>query len=218
MTLAEKLWWAECIKANRYRYNFGRQANRSLTDLELPARIPDWVSKVDLQANRHQQMQPPESLDTSGWRAFRLDDLFRLERGRHVLKRDMRDGPTAYVSATSNNNGISAWINVPPDYPGGLITVSNNGSVGEAFYQPSPFIASGDVTVLKPQTPLSEAAALFVCSLIYAEKFRWNYGRKWVLGRMRESTIRLPIDPSGRPDWTLAERYIRSLPLSDAVL
>src|SRR5437016_5121243 len=36
MSLEEKLWWANCIEANRYRYNFGRQANRSLPDLELP--------------------------------------------------------------------------------------------------------------------------------------------------------------------------------------
>lgn len=44
MTLEEKLWWAICIRANRYRYNYGRQANRTLADLDLPDDVPDWIS------------------------------------------------------------------------------------------------------------------------------------------------------------------------------
>lgn len=49
MTEKEKLWWAFCITANRFRYGFGRQANRTLKHLDLPdpKKIPDWVAGVD---------------------------------------------------------------------------------------------------------------------------------------------------------------------------
>jgi hypothetical protein len=43
MSLREKLWWAQCIHANRYRFNYGRHANRTLKDLRLPHAPPKWL-------------------------------------------------------------------------------------------------------------------------------------------------------------------------------
>ena len=46
MSLDELLYYCTCIKANRFRYSYGRQANKTLKDLLLPDRtdLPDWVS------------------------------------------------------------------------------------------------------------------------------------------------------------------------------
>ena len=48
MSLEQKLYYCLCIRANKYRYNYGRQANRTLRDLMVPAmdEIPDWVSSA----------------------------------------------------------------------------------------------------------------------------------------------------------------------------
>ena len=43
MSDSEKLWWARCIWENRYRYSYGRQANRSLGTLMLPG-LPSFAS------------------------------------------------------------------------------------------------------------------------------------------------------------------------------
>jgi hypothetical protein len=43
MSLVERLWWATCIRANKYRYNYGRQANRTFQDLPLPDKVPGWL-------------------------------------------------------------------------------------------------------------------------------------------------------------------------------
>jgi hypothetical protein len=45
MSLAEKLFYCVAIETNRYRFNYGRQADRTLKDLKLPSRdeVPDWV-------------------------------------------------------------------------------------------------------------------------------------------------------------------------------
>jgi hypothetical protein len=221
MSVQEKLWWAECIQMNRYRYNFGRQANRSLSRLHLPDKPPDWVYNTQVpEFERSASEAALPVLDTSDWQPFRLGDIFELVRGRNILRRHMAAGSTAYVSAVSVNNGISAWIDVPPDHAPGAITVASNGNggVGSAFYQPYAFVASGDVTVLKPREPLSDAAALFVCTLIYAERYRWSFGRKWVTSRMKESVIRLPVTQDGHPNWSVAEDYMNALALAPAVL
>ena len=36
MSLVEKLWWCTCIYANRYRFSYGRQANRTLAEIPIP--------------------------------------------------------------------------------------------------------------------------------------------------------------------------------------
>lgn len=45
LALPEKLFYCMCLRANKYRFNYGRQANRTLKDLMIPARdaIPEWV-------------------------------------------------------------------------------------------------------------------------------------------------------------------------------
>ena len=39
------LYYATCLQANRYRFSYGRQANRSLSSLLVPAltEVPSWV-------------------------------------------------------------------------------------------------------------------------------------------------------------------------------
>jgi Type I restriction modification DNA specificity domain. len=40
-----KLYYCACIRANKYRYNYGRQANKTLKSIFLPSMddVPEWV-------------------------------------------------------------------------------------------------------------------------------------------------------------------------------
>ncbi|CPW95038.1 hypothetical protein [Mycobacteroides abscessus] len=69
----------------------------------------------------------------------------------------------------------------------------------------------GDTENTRGQAP---DAALFVCTVIRAERFRYSYGRKWGLEQMRNTELRLPVTDDGAPDWELMARYTRSLPYS----
>lgn len=221
MDVKEKLWWATCIKANRYRFNFGRQANKTLSELVLPDEVPEWVSSATLPAFRAQSAPKDVKdgeLHSREWRPFLLSDLFDLTRGRRLLRRELEEGSTPYVRATAERNGVSQRVDVAPDFSAGLITVASNGSVGEAFYQPEPFVASDDVVVLTPKEPLSEAASLFVCVIIRREKYRFNYGRKWFTSRMNESLIRLPVNSEGYPDWEFMTAFVASLPAASLTI
>lgn len=50
MTDQVKLFYCVCLRANKYRFNYGRQANVTLRDIEVPAMdsIPQWVLSTDL--------------------------------------------------------------------------------------------------------------------------------------------------------------------------
>ncbi|GHU84601.1 hypothetical protein FACS189473_2310 [Spirochaetia bacterium] len=45
MSVIEMLFYAECIKVNRYKYNYGRQANKTLRDILIPSQIPEGLSE-----------------------------------------------------------------------------------------------------------------------------------------------------------------------------
>ena len=217
MSIQEKLWWCLCIRANRFRFNFGRQANRTVGSLLLPDEIPEWALAIEPPQHEASGMHLPEDpIDTSDWATFSLPDLFTMQVGPHTTRRILGRGYTPLVTASAWNNGISAMVTVPANWSGGQITVPNNGSIGVAFYQPRPFTASRDVTVLEPKFSLSAAAALFVCTVLRKESVRFNYARKWNAGRMRESTIRLPAK-SGEPDTEVMSALMRSLPLGWAL-
>jgi hypothetical protein len=50
MSFEEKIFYCLCISKNRFRYSaFGREANRTLKDLEIPDKIPDFVNKKNIQ-------------------------------------------------------------------------------------------------------------------------------------------------------------------------
>lgn len=224
MTEQEKLWWVTCINANRYRFGFGRQANRTLKSLELPdtTAVPSWVSTTSTDLFKGAELpcstDAPSLSSLETWKEFELQELFEIKKGQRLTKANMLPGSTPYVGASDSNNGITARIGQAPIHNGGTISVSYNGSVAEAFYQPEPFWATDDVNVLYPKDfKLCAASALFVCTIIRREKYRYNYGRKWHLDRMRESVIKLPATAAGKPDWAHMEQYIKALPYSSRV-
>lgn len=117
----------------------------------------------------------------------------------------------------ATSNGVTDRIGQPPIHEGGTIGVRYNGSVAEAFYQPVSYWATDDVNVLYPKFTMTPETALFLCTVIRREKYRFNYGRKWHLERMHESVIKLPVTARGKPDWAYMKRYVKSLPYSSQI-
>jgi hypothetical protein len=224
MPLAHRLYYSMCIEANRYRYAaFGREANRTLKTLRLPDSVPDWVEDVeipDLPRMSSPAAAPVDLRAASSWAEFKLGELFSIAKGSRLTRRSMEPGATPYIGSSAVNNGVTQWISKQPQFPGGVLTVPYNGSVGHAFYQPNPFCAGDDVHVLLPLSPVDEYALMFVAGAIRHEKYRFNYGRKWHLDRMRNSAIRLPRVPGSEadiPDWEYMSAYIRGLSFSQSL-
>ena len=223
MSDAQKLYYCACLWANRYRFNYGRQANRTLGSLLIPdtSEIPHWANNANTTMYNGRDaplvQNTPPNLDTTSWHWFVLEDLFEIKKGKRLTSRNRSNGTTPYIGAIEANNGIADYIGQDAIHAGGTISVSYNGSVAEAFYQPHPFWATDDVNVLYPRFAITPEIALFICAVIRQEKYRFNYGRKWHLERMRATMIRLPANKTGTPDWPMMTEYILRLPFSSCL-
>ena len=67
---------------------------------------------------------------------YKIGDLFKIMRGKNS-KNPKTKGNIPFISSTSTNNGIHSFIEYDEIkiIDGNTITVANNGSVGETFYQ-----------------------------------------------------------------------------------
>lgn len=218
MTFKEKLFYCMCINKNAYRYNYGRQANKTLKNIEVPDTIPDWFDSVLIKPISTNVALNQIPLEYAKWRNYKLGELFRFEKGKRLTKADMVCGNDIFLGAVADNNGVSGRITAEPLRKANCITVNYNGSVGEAFYQSEPFWASDDVNILYAKNwEMNKFNALFIVTVIKANRYRFNYGRKWTMAKMKETLIKLPSDDSGLPDFEFMENYIKSLQYSDRI-
>lgn len=159
------------------------------------------------------------SLKERNWAYFKLSQLFEIKKGKRLTKADQIMGETPFIGATATNNGVTGYIGQEPLHEGKTISLTYNGSVGEAFYQENPFWASDDVNVLYLRDrELSPHLALFFCQILRLEGELHSYARKWNLEHMNETRIKLPIDKSGNPDYEFMEQYIKSLAFSGNIV
>lgn len=212
----------------RYSYIDKWKQNTMVSDLiPLPVcddGLPDWshmdavmakvTEDVDVYVSKISgSIENRHPIDRSGWREFRIGELFRVEKGSRLTKADMVPGSTPFIGATLENNGITAHIgNTEHVHPGGLMTVAYDGqkAMGKAFYQPVPFWASDSINVLYPNFELDENIALFLIPLFWEASKPFSYDDKWGKEAMERTMIPLPANEAGNPDWQQIEKMSAS--------
>ena len=188
------------------------------------------------------------NLNVDKWEIFDFDKIFEIKKGFYNKKPDSSGlGCIPFLGATDKNNGVTEYytldeiestsktgkgINEDLErkiFPGNAVCVTNNGSVGYAYYQSRPFTCSHDVNPLYLKNgEFNYYTGLFIATVIMHDRYRWGYGRKWRPERMNKSKLKLPIlrDSNGLPiidekktysdkgyipDWNMMESYIKSL-------
>lgn len=218
LTLQEKIYYCLAIKSHAKEFNFGRKANRTIENLEIPSpdEIPSWVYEMEIptfddisEAKTAEKVELPP---VNEWMSFKYSEIFDIKKatGPKISEVKKTEGKVPYVSATSENNGIAHYGNFTPTATGNCLTV---GHLGDCFYQANDF-AGSNVTILTPKFELNPTLGMFLVSLINANKFKYNYGRVIGITRLKEETISLPVTENGTPNWQLMEDYINSLPYS----
>lgn len=232
MNIYHYLFLRTVLMANMYKFNYGRKVKaEQYIDMKivLPADsngCPDWKFMDKYMKSLHHKPirtyvhgKNVPDLNISKWKGYKMDALFQIEKGKRLTKADMIDGQDNYLGAISSNNGVRQKISASKLWEGNCITVNYNGSVGEAFYQSKPFWASDDVNILyaKDFWEMNKYIAMFLITVIKANKYRFGYGRKWTMEKMKETVIRLPSRSDGAPDFIYMAKYINSLPYSDRI-
>lgn len=187
-------------------------------------------------------------IDTSNWETFDFSKVFKMKSGFYNKKPESGStGTIPFIGATDKNNGVTGYLSIEeiesasktgmePNhpienklFPPNALCVTNNGSVGYAYYQDKEFTCSHDVNPLYlTEGNFNKFTALFIATIIMHDRYRWGYGRKWRPKRMINSKLSLPImrDSSGSPlldeykrfsdigfvpDWSFMEEYMKSL-------
>lgn len=214
-----KLFIITIIEQNKYKYSYGRQANKTLPylKLKLPIKhnengtpiidetkkysvegyIPDWKWMEDYIISLHHKPlitknksgQAPD-LNICEWKEFVFDKIFNIKRGESLYITDTETGETPYASASSENNGVSQHLDINPNCRGNCLVINYDGSVGDAYYQPDPFFASEKIVVVTyKDVKVNPYNALFITSVIKQEKYRFSYGRKWTVESSMKKSV-----------------------------
>lgn len=227
------------LDLERFRYSFGRKYKKEVvanTKIQLPAikldnggYTPDWkymedfvkdqiipqlpkkAQKVWLQKyDTKPQQEMKMKLNTDEWKWFLLKDLFNLKRGKRLTEYDREKGDIPFVTAGVGNNGVSEYISNDVELYNNAITID---MFGCAFYREYTFACDDNILVLTHEK-LNSSNGLFIASIIDRDKYKFAYGRQYRQKSFNKHKIKLPVTPSGEPDWQFMEDYIKSLPYS----
>lgn len=173
-------------------------------------------------------------LDIESWKEFNVRKTFdKCDTTNSLIK--TKPGNVNYVSRSALNNGVSKLV-CDIDYepnPGNCITIGAEGMY--AFYQDKPFVAGVKIYTLRHEK-LNQYNAMFLCTVLNKEVYRYSYGRARILDNIKKETIMLPAlkDENGEyvtkeikngnkieieyfPDFKFMENYIKSLPYGDLI-
>ena len=130
------------------------------------------------------------------WQEMRIGDLFDAKAGGDLVQsryNDVQDNHFPYPIYANGleQQGLYGFSDYAEE-PAGSITVTARGTLGQAFYRDTPFVAIGRLLVLKPKNSLD---ARFFCEYI-------NYG------------IHVAVESTGVPQLTAPQvsRYQLSVP------
>ena len=225
MSKNEMILYSYIITANKYKYNYGRQANKTFQDLILPELdeikvLANASLDADFTFEEIPLISSPISLDSVKWDWFNVRDIFpRIDKCKCSNATELlEDGDDiAYIGAKKSDNGVMRYVK----YDETLVTEGNcivfigdgQGSVGYCIYQPKDFI--GSTTLVAGYNPhLNQYIAQFLIAILDKERYRYSFGRKYNKAAITSTKIKLPSKSDGSPDWEFMENYIKSLPYS----
>jgi len=231
------------LKMEKYRYSYGRAYlinSIKNTHIYLPVddnNQPDWKYMENYMKSLNHEIPRSkndfsydEKIDTSDWINFEIGMLFNKIKVQKHSSVPESNGACKFISSTSLNNGVAAYVS-EKTIPGNCITVSTNGDCFDAFYQDDPIVISSDVEVLYSDF-LNKKIAMFICTILEMEKYKWSYGRKPKGDKVFKTIIKLPAKKNGDgnyiidvekrysndgfiPDFEYMENFINSISYGD---
>ncbi|MDR0472815.1 MAG: restriction endonuclease subunit S, partial [Treponema sp.] len=232
MTILEMLCYAKLINSNKYKYNYGRQANKTLKDIFVPSEISTAISnKMILHFEGVIKSMSGQCIFSGSDKDLsvhnkkidnnlvKVKDLFDVVYGVNLelvnltqcKSTDINSIP--FISRTENNNGVSAFveqeIDIEPN-PAHTLSVAGGGSVLSTFYQPIPYYSGRDVYILLPKQKMKIVEMLFYANCFRLNKYKYNYGRQ---ANKTLKDIFLPSRMDNEFIYNIELRYMKTIDL-----
>ena len=150
-------------------------------------------------------------IDTSGWKEFKLNQIFKITTGACVNKQELEKGKIPIISFKGINNGIQGYFKTinSKNYREEENFISFS-FLGTCFYH--PYKASLDMKVhcLKPLNyTLNKYSGLFLVN-IFKKSYYGVFNDQISSSDLKNEYISLPIDKNGNPDWEYMENTIKA--------
>ncbi len=160
------------------------------------------------------------SLDMSNWKEFRFGDLIsNIYKAKAINKDDLTvatdsDNAIRYITRTGENNGCELLADVR-DVDKKTVERGNAISIGDTtatcFYQEEDFITGDHMVVVRADSWLNPYTALYIVAILTNEQYKYSYGRAYLMDRIKDTIMKLPVGLDGNPNWHFMEKYIKSL-------
>ena len=152
------------------------------------------------------------NLNDREWKAFKVKDIFLIEKCKCSSVSTLKPGKFPYVGATNRNNGIMSFVEKKDKWitRGNCIVFicDGQGSVGYSIYKKEDFIGSTTLKVGRSEH-LNRYTAQFLVSALDKNRPMYSYGYKRNENRLSNESIMLPTAKNGQPDYAFMEQYIR---------
>jgi len=110
-----------------------------------------------------------------------ISDLFKVEYGQRIYHSkiflDGNIGKIPLISSGKNEHGFFGTFDIEPAYKN-VISVTNTGSIGWAFYHNYSCCIDDNCLVLIPKIKMSDQQMIYISMLINKDKYRYMYGRQ----------------------------------------
>lgn len=232
MSDAVKLYYCMCLRRNKFRYSYGRQANETLKDLQIPVleEVPDYVKNFSAEQFKKSMINSVDldSLQEKASETAGNNDLVPLSNLFDVINGTAATDLLRYPTKKSENwipfirpsyrqsTSIDAYVNkylVPQDkvFPKGTLYVSTNGQGSHTYSYVSvtEFVPNSDVAVLIPKKPMTLREKLFYSMCISRNRFKFSYGRKPKGDKL--ASVMLPKTINEKSNNVDLLEYLRSL-------
>lgn len=159
------------------------------------------------------QFQIGEFFDIHPTKAYKLTNGKLFEEG----------GRNPVIVNSSYNNGVGGHTNLPFTESGQMITFSDTTSSDAIFYQDKPFVGyphiQGLYAIGEYEKCWNKYSLLFFLVIFKwrAKCLNFDYVNKFTRDLAKTIIVRLPIDKTGKPDFSYMESYMKKIETSVSV-
>lgn len=149
-------------------------------------------------------------IESRTWQPFQINNIFNIEQGKRLVAADCTPGNRPFIGALDNSNGVARFVNDSNcSLDKNVLGVNYNGNgMVIGFYHPYECIFSDDVKRFHlKEYEDNPYVLLFMKTVILMQKKKFGYLYKFNSERMSHTSILLPINHSGNPDYSFMEEF-----------
>lgn len=156
-------------------------------------------------------------IDTSGWKEFKLTDIFRMNNTKSIVQKDVvpDSGTVPYVTAQAGNNGVMTYIDCPAEWLDKGDCIMIGGKTLTFSYQAQAFCSNDSHNIalhLKDAEKASEMRYLFLIAALRGSLYqKYSWGDSISMKTIKNDVFQLPVDASGEPDWAYMDEYMSTV-------